>query len=287
MLPGGNGLEEVGRQDPGLVFAAIAPHGGDIVEEIASDPALMAKTRAAMEALGNQCQAARPDTVVVLTPHGLIVPGAISVGATEKAGGILGQNPLRQIQAIFDTDLTLVEALSREADAYDLPLAHLVGNKDKAQAILPLDWGALVPLWFIAHPMTPRPQVLVLAPDRALSRETLVRCGMAIVDAAEVAGRRIALIASCDQGHAHDPAGEYGYHPAAAEHDRQMCEAIASEELHKLLEWPEEFLEDAKVDAYWQTLMLMGALLHTPLRGELLSYECPTYFGMAVAAYSP
>jgi aromatic ring-opening dioxygenase LigB subunit len=47
------------------------------------------------------------------------------------------------------------------------------------------------------------------------------------------------------------------------------------------------FMEEAKVDAYWQTIILAGALGHTPLRGELLSYEVPTYFGMAVAAYSP
>ena len=33
--------------------------------------------------------------------------------------------------------------------------------------------------------------------------------------------------------------------------------------------------------------MLAGALGHTPMRGELLSYEAPTYFGMAVAVYEP
>ena len=52
-----------------------------------------------------------------------------------------------------------------------------------------------------------------------------------------------------------------------------------------MLEWEEAFLEDAKVDAFWQTIILAGALGHTPLTGELLSYEAPTYFGMAVAAY--
>jgi aromatic ring-opening dioxygenase LigB subunit len=66
-----------------------------------------------------------------------------------------------------------------------------------------------------------------------------------------------------------------------------MCEAITEEDLPRLLEWPETFMEEAKVDAYWQTIILAGALGHTPLRGELLSYEAPTYFGMAVAVYSP
>jgi aromatic ring-opening dioxygenase LigB subunit len=46
-------------------------------------------------------------------------------------------------------------------------------------------------------------------------------------------------------------------------------------------------METAKVDAYWQTLILMGALGHTPMKPDLLSYEVPTYFGMIVAAYEP
>ncbi len=40
-------------------------------------------------------------------------------------------------------------------------------------------------------------------------------------------------------------------------------------------------------DSYWQTLMLLGALKASPLKPELLSYEAPTYFGMACAAFEP
>jgi aromatic ring-opening dioxygenase LigB subunit len=115
----------------------------------------------------------------------------------------------------------------------------------------------------------------------------LVRCGVAIARAAEVSGKRVALLASCDQGHAHLLDGPYGFDPASAEHDAMMCEAIIENDLPRLIDWPEEFLETAKVDAYWQTIILAGALGHTPMRGELLSYEAPTYFGMAVAAYEP
>ena len=41
------------------------------------------------------------------------------------------------------------------------------------------------------------------------------------------------------------------------------------------------------VVAVGQAVMLAGALRNTPMQGELLSYEAPTYFGMLVAAYSP
>ena len=270
-----------------LVFGSIAPHGGDMVEEIADDPRVMAKTRAAMQELGRRFAAARPDTVIVLTPHGIVVEGAISCGATSLAAGILGDAPPRQIQAAFSTDLVMVEKIFTEGVSQQLPLARLVGEDKVEEAVLPLDWGALIPLWYTAHIMKPRPKVVVLAPDRSLPRETLVRCGVVIARAAAASKKRVALIASCDQGHAHDLKGPYGYSPVSAEHDAAMIAAITENDLTRLLQWPETFMEAAKVDAYWQTIILAGALGHTPMRGELLSYEAPTYFGMAVAAYSP
>ncbi|MBC8104592.1 MAG: hypothetical protein H7Z41_18610 [Cytophagales bacterium] len=270
-----------------LVFGAIAPHGSDIVEELAADPAVMAQTRWAMQELGRRFLEAQPETVVVLTPHGVVVDGAISVGATDLASGSLGDAPPGQIQAAFRTDLELVEQLFAEAPEQRLPLARLVGEEGVQETVLSLDWGALVPLWYTAHIATPRPKVVILAPNRSLPRETLVRCGVAIARAAQASGRRVALLASCDQGHAHHPKGPYGFSPVAAEHDAAMCAIIRANDLPRLLTWPAKFLEKAKVDAYWQTIILAGALGHTPMQGELLSYEAPTYFGMAVAAYKP
>jgi len=195
-----------------LVWAAIAPHGGDIVEEIADDARVMAQTRTAMQEMGRRCAAARPDTVIVLTPHGLMVEGAISIGATQIAGGVLGE-PGRQIEAVFETDLDLVDAIANAAPSQKVPVARLVGDDKKGEAVFPLDWGALIPLWYAAHPLVPRPRVVVMAPDRQLPRETLVRCGVVLAHAAEASGKRVALIASCDQGHAHDANGPYGYDP--------------------------------------------------------------------------
>lgn len=272
----------------GLVFAAIAPHGGDVIAEIADDPAQMAATRAAMEELGRRCAAARPDTVVVLTPHGLIVKDAVSVGVNSAASGFLTGRGRRRVSATFETDADLVVDILREAQPQRVPVAPVRMNDPKGENdSFPLDWGALVPLWFLARPVHPDPKVVVMAPDRSLSRETLVRCGVVLARAAEASGNRVALIASCDQGHAHDPEGPYGYDPASAEHDTEMVAAIAEDDLPRLLEWPESFLESAKVDAFWQTLILMGALGHTPMAPDLLSYEVPTYFGMIVAAYIP
>ncbi|MBC8135598.1 MAG: aromatic ring-opening dioxygenase subunit LigB [Fibrella sp.] len=270
-----------------LTFAAIAPHGGDIITQIADDPRTMEKTRTAMRELGRRCAAARPDTVVVVTPHGMIPAEGVSIGFTKYAAGVLDKPDGRFIKATFDVDTELCAAIMAAGEAHSLPLYRIMGDERREDAVLPLDWGALIPLWFLAHPMKPRPKVVVLAPSSTLPRETLVRLGVAIARAAESSGKRVAFVASGDQGHAHDPDGPYGYDSASQAHDMAMCDAIEKNDLDQLLYWPPEFLEDAKVDAFYQTLILMGLMGHTPMRGELLSYEAPTYFGMAVAAYEP
>ena len=270
-----------------LTFAAIAPHGGDLVTQIADDPGVMAKTRAAMRELGKRFAVSRPETVVVLTPHGVMPAEGVAVGMTTRAAGILDKPDGRRIKAAFTVDTDLAAQIIEAGSDHELPFYRLRGEKNGADAVLPLDWGALIPLWFTAHPLTPRPEIVVLAPSPSLPRETLVRVGVAIARAAKTSGKRVALIASGDLGHAHDPDGPYGYDSASAAHDAALCDAIENDDLSQLLYYPDEFLEDAKVDAFYQILPLMGALGHTPMRGELLSYQAPTYFGMAVAVYEP
>ena len=62
-----------------LVFAAIAPHGGLAIEEACTpeERGLAATTQAGMEELGKRFAAARPDAVVVATPHNVHIPGAM------------------------------------------------------------------------------------------------------------------------------------------------------------------------------------------------------------------
>src|SRR5689334_23293879 len=77
-------------QSGGLVCACIAPHGGMVVPELAGDDLpLAAATRAAMEEMGRRMAAARPETLVVITPHGVRVSGMMGVSITEYASGEL------------------------------------------------------------------------------------------------------------------------------------------------------------------------------------------------------
>jgi aromatic ring-opening dioxygenase LigB subunit len=113
-----------------------------------------------------------------------------------------------------------------------------------------------------------------------------VRAGRALARAADEAGKRVALIASADHGHATTPDGPVRIRSGAAEYDRRVTELVQENRLAGLLELDPAFVDAAKADSWWQMLMLHGALADGLGRGvsELRSIHL---FRDACAAYAP
>ena len=272
----------------GLVFAAIAPHGSMAIAEWCKpeERDLAATTRAAMEELGRRFAEASPDVTVVLTPHNIHVERSMAVVLAGTMSGTLegGAAPI-SMRVPVDRDLAV--AITATVGAANVPVAALsYGANDTAAAVFPMDWGIQVPLHFMGGRDDPPKPIVMIAPARDLSWDAHVIAGRAIARAAETSGKRVALIASCDHGHAHDAKGPYGFSPAAKEFDDRVVDLVKRGALGELLRFEPAFVSEAKADSFWQMLMLHGALADG-WRGDFLSYEAPTYFGMLCAAYSP
>lgn len=269
------------------MFAAIAPHGGLAIAEACSpnERDLAVVTRAGMEELGRLFDAAEPDVVIVATPHNVHISNALGVVVANRVAGRLnGVTPPVELDVPSETELAwhVLAALS----AAGLPAAGVsFGSNDTQTAVAPMDWGVLIPLWFMGGRREPPLPLVVVTPARELSASDHVAAGTAIASAAGESDRRVAFIASADHGHAHLEGGPYGYDPAAAEYDALVCELVRTDRLDRLVEIPRELVEKAKADSWWQMLMLHGAT--TGWRGDLISYEAPTYFGMLTASYFP
>jgi aromatic ring-opening dioxygenase LigB subunit len=230
-----------------IVFAAIAPHG---------DVELAPELREAMMELGRRCSA---DVAVVVTPHNVHVEGHFAVVTAARVGE-------------HETDRELAQELVAALREDGLPVVGVsFGGNDPTAAEMPLDWGADVPLQFVRTS-----KVVVVAPARDRPLDEHVRAGAAIARATR--DRRVALIASADHGHAHDPDGPYGFDPAAAAYDARFQELLG--ELPLDFTPLAELVDAAKADSLWQLLVLQGAV---PGPVELLAYAAPTYYGMAVA----
>ena len=259
-----------------LVYACISPHGGNLLlGENAPGP--VPQCRKAMARMRQSLRAARPDTVAVLTPHGIGVEGAISLGVTAT-----GYGELDNLKITVEMDLDLAAAWAYRATERGVPVAPL--QMDQPGGAMPLDWGVTIPLALLTPPGDRLPAVIA-CPARNVARASLIAWGETLVEAAEETGRRVALIVSADQGHGHAADGPYGYTPASAEYDAAMKAAVEADDLPRLLEWPEEWPETALADSYWQTLSLIGVQKQIALRSHFLAYEVDHYFGLLCAEF--
>lgn len=285
-----------------LVFAAIAPHGFPIIPDLSDDADGGLVTRAAMEEMSRRAAAAGVEALIVAGPHGVRVNGAIALADTSRAAGALRWQD-RQVELNVPVDGPLTDAIAALATEQEIPVA-LVGyaGSRRDQSVLPLDWGLLTPLWFLGHnknmvghgdvladppAVDIGPPAVLISPARALPRADLVQFGEVVAEAAARDGRRIGFVASCDWAHRHIAEGPYGFHPEAANVDAEVVAAVEADDLLSLIDLDEKRASDAAIDGLWQALMLGGALRAVPMRGELLSYEAPTYYGMLVAVWEP
>lgn len=255
-----------------IVLGAVMPHG---------DPAFAegSPTRAAMEELGRRAEDALPDAYVVVTPHNVHASGHFGVVGAGRVAGTVDEGDLRLALAA-PCDRELAAELLGALRAAVLPAVSLsFGSNDETLAVHPLDWGALIPLWFLPRGVP----VVLVSPARDLALADHVRAGEAL--AAATGEKRVLLVASADHGHRHDPAGPFGYDPASAEYDEEAVRIVGENRLGEL-DRLERLVAAAGADSLWQLAVLHGAL-GDRFEAELLSYEAPTYFGMLCAAFAP
>lgn len=276
-----------GRPAGRFIFACIAPHGDLAIPEAGPpDTAELAMaTQRGMLALGARLEAHDPEVVVVLTPHGIHVEGHFAVVVAGRLAGALGEAPAVALDLASDRDLARL--VLDELRAAGLPAVGVsFGGNEPAEAAMPLDWGSLIPLWYLGGRRVPPRPAVVVAPARDLAPDEHVAAGSAIARAVAASGRRVALVASADQSHTHLASGPYGFDPAARRLDEAIVDIVREGRLAAVRDLDPTLIEAAKPDSWWQLLMLLGAI-GDGWTTELLSYEAPTYYGMLCAAFEP
>ncbi len=263
-----------------LIHACIAPHAGNLIDDLTK----VELTRQTMLAMGERLQNLAPEVIVIINPHGFRVQEALSISVTERA--VADWSP--DVKLDFEMDSELAHAIADEATFANVPVVrYIYGASGGDSCYIPLDWGAIVPLYFMGHRFTPKPKLVHCSPMRDLPLATHYEFGRAIGQALKESEKRIAFIASADQGHAHDANGPYGFDPASAKYDAWMQAVIRNGDLDELLNADPQLVEDGKPDSLWPTTVLAGILKENPMQAKLLSYEVNVYFGILCAEFTP
>jgi len=272
----------------GIVYMCIAPHGTEIIPKLAGDKLeAFNETRRGMESLAQQMKKHSPSTLVLATPHGLRLNHTLGIVTAEFSEGSLSANR-KSVKMRFRCDRQLAQEILRRAKKAKLPVIGVnYGTSEGPSSCMPMDWGTIIPLWFLGRSERgkKKKEIVIVTPSREIPLTQLVGFGKIIAEASEASGKKVAFIASADQGHAHDRKGPYGFHSASEKYDKQVIMAIKEGTLRQLLKFDRSFVEDSKPDSLWQIAILIGILERVRMKRRFVSYQAPTYYGLLCADF--
>lgn len=261
----------------------IFPHPPIMVEEVGKAEAkrVAASIDGAMEASG-RIAGIKPDTIVIITPHGTLLRDAMTIASDERLEGDLVRFGAAGVKLSFENDLELVDKIMEQADkkkTYCIPMREDV---KKTYRLEPgLDHGAIIPLYFVNKNY--KDFKLVHITYSLLSRDQHYKLGIAIRDAVAELDRKVVIIASGDLSHRLTEDAPAGFDPRGAEFDEKYMELIKTGEIKELMSIPDDILDAAGECGYNSTVVLMGCLDGCSVRGEILSYEGPFGVGYCIA----
>ena len=175
----------------------------------------------------------------------------------------------------YDTEL--VEALSQEAEAREIP-AGTMGERDSR-----LDHATMIPLWFLNHYYTDYKTVRIGLSGLPLSQHYML--GQCIQKAAELCGRNIVVIGSGDLSHKLKEDGPYGFQKEGPEYDSRIMEVMGAAAFDQLFDFTEEFCDKAAECGHRSFVILAGTLDRLAVKAEKLSHEGTFGVGYGVCTY--
>jgi MEMO1 family protein len=258
-----------------IVFSAITPHPPILIPEIGKkNLQFVEKTTAAMTRLGEELYAAKPDTIVIISPHGPLLADAFAL------------NMSTHFEVQFKEFGDLATHFSLKGDVGTIHhYKELL--EDKMPVVLvnqpELDHGAGVPLYFLTKGLDKKKIKIVPVSYSLLDYEKHYQFGIKLQSDMLNDTRRIAIIASGDLSHRLTEDAPAGYSHWAKKFDETIVKKIKAKDGQGLLKLDPDFIEEAGECGLRSIIILMGILNSIDFKPEVYSYEGPFGVGYMVA----
>ncbi|NLX70859.1 MAG: AmmeMemoRadiSam system protein A [Clostridiales bacterium] len=270
----------------GKISAAyLMPHPPIIIPEVGrGEERKIQYTTDAFNKCGRHILDLKPETIIVITPHGPVFQDAISIMSEHKLSGNLARFGAARVAMSFENDLELVQSIMDEAQRLGIPCIG-IDRKTAAEYGIStsLDWGATVPLYFVTKQY--RDFRLVHISISFLSYEELYVFGTAIRDAVESLGRHVCIIASGDLSHRLKEDGPYGFHPMGPKLDKRIMELAEAGDVEGFFAMDPVMVNEGGECGLRSIIIAMGSLDGYNISSQVLSYEGPFGVGYGVAMF--
>lgn len=249
-----------------IVFAGLVPHSPLLIPGVGREKRdLLSKTLEAFTALERALYVAKPDTIVLISPHAPLYPDAFSANMAPHYLGTLKAFGDHQTTVSAEGDFLLLDRLQRELRRDGVPFT--------LSSSAELDYGYTVPLLLLTSHLTDW-KLVPLAPS-ALDAQAHVDFGKVLHDLLHRESSRVAVIASADLSHkltATSPGGASAEGPAF---DATIRAKVAVLDTEGLLALDPHAIEAAGQCGYRPIMTLLGVLQTMNAKPRELCYEAP------------
>jgi aromatic ring-opening dioxygenase LigB subunit len=258
-----------------LVFSSICPHPPILIPSIGKDNLVKIKnTQNAMKKLEEDLYASKPDIIIVISPHGEIIPDAFSINLN------LGYKANFEEFGDFQTKMEFKSS----------PLLAMK-FKERVEGVLPLvlsssdnlDHGAAVPLFYLTKHLK---DIEILPIYYSfLDYDKHFQFGQLLKKEIAKSEKRIAVVASGDMSHALTKDAPARYSPKGAEFDKKFIQLLKRKDIRGIMKMDPKLIDKAAECGLRSFIILFGILEEYKYEPEIYSYEGPFGVGYLVANF--
>jgi AmmeMemoRadiSam system protein A/AmmeMemoRadiSam system protein B len=251
----------------------LMPHPPIIIPDIGKgEEKKIEATSLACNDIGREIADIKPDTIIVITPHGTMFSDAISISDEEIISGDLSQFRCANIKMNIPIDKQFNIKLGTACHLEGIP-SVLVNSEflDNYNVNYELDHGTMVPLYFVNKYYND--YNIVHITYSMIGDINLYRFGMEIKRTVEELNRRAVIIASGDLSHKLKDKGPYSYSPYGEKFDQELLNKLEKGDVIGCFNMNKTMIEEAGQCGLNSIYIILGTMEGKEVKGELLSYE--------------
>jgi AmmeMemoRadiSam system protein B len=259
-----------------LVFSAIAPHPPLLIPSIGRDNLkVIKKTEEAMKKMANDLYGCKPETVVIISPHGEIDENKITINQAVKLNATFKE---------FGDLSTKLEWPGDAGLAYKIYEQFETSGQVRLSHEENLDHGLAVPL---SQLLVNLKETKVLPLTYAFQDlDFHFQFGQQLREILQAANQRIAVIASGDLSHRLTKEAPAGYHPDGKKFDKILVDLLKNKKFAEVLKLDRGLVENAGECGLRSIALLLGIIQDINFTPRLLSYEGPFGVGYLVMEFT-
>jgi len=257
-----------------IVYSAFVPHPPLIIPEIGKENTkFVEKTINSMERIGEELYASKPETIVIISPHGPMLQEAFSINMAPEFEINFEEFGDLSTKIKIPGDIGLIHHYKEILES-KMPI--VLSHKNT------LDHGSGVPLYYFLKGFKEQKVKVVPISYSLLDYQLHFDFGRKLQADMINDTKRIAVIGSGDLSHRLTEDAPAGYSHWAKKFDETIIKMIEKKDIKGLLKLDPDFIDEAGECGLRSLIILFGILNSIEYTPEVYSYEGP--FGVGYLA---